>query len=274
MILINPFRSGYTYQARFLEMFYCLFIYFTRHYQFCKYQVADFIACPTGNNWSKSYLVNMIMIFLNDRIFHQLLWYLGNYQSWLLKIVWYLACYYHGQRPYAMLKAPVPSITVVKQHWAQSVLGWVTAYKRVNHTKDWLALLLARCWSHREEGIKKHTPSAWRVALWDPSVGSGPNSAGSVWPAGNNGHASLRDAWKQTNKQHVTTSIVLLELGDLVFSEISSRLDQKLVHYKTYLDSNYYQLLDWAVVFNYISYPLKPVNLIPPGLQMWKIYTS
>jgi hypothetical protein len=42
---------------------------------------------------------------------------------------------------------------------------------------------------------------AWRVALWDPSVGSGPNSAGSVWPAGNNGHASLRDAWKQTNKQ-------------------------------------------------------------------------
>jgi hypothetical protein len=49
------------------------------------------------------------------------------------------------QRPYAMLKAPVPSITVVKQHWAQSVLGWVTAYKRVNHTKDWLALLLARC---------------------------------------------------------------------------------------------------------------------------------
>jgi hypothetical protein len=43
------------------------------------------------------------------------------------------------QRPYAMLKAPVPSITVVKQHWAQSVLGWVTAYKRVNHTKDWLA---------------------------------------------------------------------------------------------------------------------------------------
>jgi hypothetical protein len=39
------------------------------------------------------------------------------------------------------------------------------------------------------------------VALWDPSVGSGPNSAGSVWPAGNNGHASLRDAWKQTNKQ-------------------------------------------------------------------------
>jgi hypothetical protein len=60
-----------------------------------------------------------------------------------------------SQRPYAMLKAPVPSITVVKQHWAQSVLGWVTAYKRVNHTKDWLALLLARCWSHREEGIKK-----------------------------------------------------------------------------------------------------------------------
>jgi hypothetical protein len=49
------------------------------------------------------------------------------------------------QRPYAMLKAPVPSITGVKQHWAQSVLGWVTAYKRVNHTKDWLALLLARC---------------------------------------------------------------------------------------------------------------------------------
>jgi hypothetical protein len=32
------------------------------------------------------------------------------------------------QRPYAMLKAPVPSITEVKQHWAQSVLGWVTAY--------------------------------------------------------------------------------------------------------------------------------------------------
>jgi hypothetical protein len=25
------------------------------------------------------------------------------------------------------------------------VLGWVTAYKRMNHTKDWLALLLARC---------------------------------------------------------------------------------------------------------------------------------
>jgi hypothetical protein len=103
-----------------------------------------------------------------------------------------------------MLKAPVPSITVVKQHWAQSVLGWVTAYKRVNHTKDWLALLLARCWSHREEGIKKHTPSAWRVALWDPSVGSGPNSAGSVWPAGNNGHASLRDAWKQNKNNNKT----------------------------------------------------------------------
>jgi hypothetical protein len=40
-----------------------------------------------------------------------------------------------------MLKAPVPSITEVLQHCAQLVLGWVTAYKRVNHTKDWLALL-------------------------------------------------------------------------------------------------------------------------------------
>jgi hypothetical protein len=127
-----------------------------------------------------------------------------------------------SQRPYAMLKAPVPSITVVKQHWAQSVLGWVTAYKRVNHTKDWLALLLARCWSHREEGIKKHTPSAWRVALWDPSVGSGPNSAGSVWPAGNNGHASLRDAWKQTNKQllepkQVATQVVQLPASNFKY---------------------------------------------------------
>jgi hypothetical protein len=55
------------------------------------------------------------------------------------------AIFNKGQRPYAMLKAPVPSITEVKQHWAQSVLGWVTAYKRVNHTKEWLALLLARC---------------------------------------------------------------------------------------------------------------------------------
>jgi hypothetical protein len=29
-------------------------------------------------------------------------------------------------------------------NWAQSLLGWVTAYKRVNHTYDWLELLLAR----------------------------------------------------------------------------------------------------------------------------------
>jgi hypothetical protein len=49
---------------------------------------------PTGNNWSKAYLVNMILISLNARTFHQLLWYLRNYQLWLLKIVWYLACYY------------------------------------------------------------------------------------------------------------------------------------------------------------------------------------
>jgi hypothetical protein len=54
-----------------------------------------------------------------------------------------------------MLKAPVPSITEVKQHWAQSVLGWVTAYKRVNHTKDWLALLLARC-----------CIASWGIDLW------------------------------------------------------------------------------------------------------------
>jgi hypothetical protein len=30
------------------------------------------------------------------------------------------------------------------------------------------------------------------------------------------------------------------------------------------IDSIYYQLLDIAVVFNYISYPLKHVNLIAP----------
>jgi hypothetical protein len=67
------------------------------------------------------------------------------------------------QRPYAMLKAPVPSITVVKQHWAQSVLGWVTAYKRVNHTKDWLALLLARC-CIASWGIDPDAP--WRRDAW------------------------------------------------------------------------------------------------------------
>jgi hypothetical protein len=42
--------------------------------------------------------------------------------------------------------------------------------------------------------------AAWRVVLWDPSVGSGPNSAGSVWPAGNNGHAS-----RKQNK-HITAA--------------------------------------------------------------------
>jgi hypothetical protein len=68
-----------------------------------------------------------------------------------------------GQRPYAMLKAPVPSITVVKQHWAQSVLGWVTAYKRLNHTKDWLALLLARC-CIASWGIDPDAP--WRRYAW------------------------------------------------------------------------------------------------------------
>jgi hypothetical protein len=39
----------------------------------------------------------MILISLNARTFHQLLWYLGNYQLWLLKIVWYLA-FYRGQK--------------------------------------------------------------------------------------------------------------------------------------------------------------------------------
>jgi hypothetical protein len=62
-----------------------------------------------------------------------------------------------------MLKAPVPSITVVKQHWAQSVLGWVTAYKRVNHTKDWLALLLDRC-CIASWGIDPDAP--WRRDAW------------------------------------------------------------------------------------------------------------
>jgi hypothetical protein len=146
---------------------------------------------PTGKNWSKSYLLDIRWSLWSLGIFHQLQSYLGS------------------QRPYAMLKAPVPLITVVKQHWAQSVLGWVTAYKRMNHTKDWLALLLARCWSHHEEGIKKPTPSAWRVALWDSSVGSGPNSAGSVWLAGHNGHASLRDAWKQQQQQSYLGNINL-----------------------------------------------------------------
>jgi hypothetical protein len=62
-----------------------------------------------------------------------------------------------------MLKAPVPSITVVKQHWAQSVLVWVTAYKRVNHTKDWLVLLLARC-CIASWGIDPDAP--WRRDAW------------------------------------------------------------------------------------------------------------
>jgi hypothetical protein len=39
----------------------------------------------------------------------------------------------------------------------------------------------------------------------------------------------------------VATTVVLLEM---VFSEISTRVDQNLVHCKTYLDFNYYQLLD------------------------------
>jgi hypothetical protein len=37
-----------------------------------------------------------------------------------------------------------------------------------------------------------------------------------------------------------------------------ARVDQNLVHFRAYLDSNYCKLLDWAVVFNYISYPLIP----------------
>jgi hypothetical protein len=79
------------------------------------------------------------------------------------------------QRPYAMLKVPVPSITEVKQHWAQSVLGLVTAYKRVNHTKDRLALLLARCGvvSHREELIQCLTTREGRIRHWFPQNGSG-----------------------------------------------------------------------------------------------------
>jgi hypothetical protein len=39
----------------------------------------------------------------------------------------------------------------------------------------------------------------------------------------------------------VATTVVLLEM---VFSEISTRVDQNLVHCKTYLDFKIYQLLD------------------------------
>jgi hypothetical protein len=92
---------------------------------------------------------------------------------------------------------------------------------------------------------------------------------------------SIRSDENYVVSSMVTTTVVLLEIWTLVFSEISTRVDQNLVHCKTYLDFNYYQLLDWAVVFNYISYPHKHVNLIPPGwctfdnlLQMWDIYTS
>jgi hypothetical protein len=71
----------------------------------------------------------------------------------------------------------------------------------------------------------------WRVALWDPSVGSGPNSAGSVWPAGNNGHASLRDAWKQTNKHFVCGSchsFFVLPYEIVVGAEICGRIHNPL----------------------------------------------
>jgi hypothetical protein len=78
-------------------------------------------------------------------------------------MIWYEDIHKTCTRTYAMLKAPVPSITVVKQHWAQSVLGWVTAYKRVNHTKDWLALLLARC-CIASWGIDPDAP--WRRDAW------------------------------------------------------------------------------------------------------------
>jgi hypothetical protein len=81
-----------------------------------------------------------------------------------------LDVYFFSQRPYAMLKAPVPSITVVKQHWAQSVLGWVTAYKRVNHTKDWLALLLARCciasWGIDPDASWRHDAWLYGTPRW------------------------------------------------------------------------------------------------------------
>jgi hypothetical protein len=78
----------------------------------------------------------------------------------------------------------------------------------------------------------------------------------------------------------VTTTVVLLEIWTLVFSEISTRAEWiKTWCIVKHLDLNYYQLLDWAVVFNYISYPHKHVNLILPGwctfdnlLQMWDIY--
>jgi hypothetical protein len=76
---------------------------------------------------------------------------------------------------------------------------------------------------------------------------------------------SIRSNENYVVSSMITTTVVLLEIWTLVFSEISTRVDQNLVHCKTYLDFNYYQLLDWAVVFNYISYPHKHVNLIPPG---------
>jgi hypothetical protein len=63
------------------------------------------------------------------------------------------------------------SITEVKQHWAHSVLGWVTAYKWVNHTNDWLALLFYRC-CIPSSGIV-FTPHKGRVRHWFPQDGSG-----------------------------------------------------------------------------------------------------
>jgi hypothetical protein len=94
-------------------------------------------------------------------------------------------------------RSGVPSITEVKQHWAQSVLGSVTAYKRVNHTKDWLALLLARCciaswvidlytWKMQWRDAVTHRSPWWLLGLET-----------CVWITKN----PIRDACKQTNKQ-------------------------------------------------------------------------
>jgi hypothetical protein len=54
---------------------------------------------------------------------------------------------------------------------------------------------------------------------------------------------SIRSDENYVVSSMVTTTVVLLEILTLVFSEMI-RVDQNLVHCKTYLDYNYYLLLD------------------------------
>jgi hypothetical protein len=97
----------------------------------------DFQSClnrisgPKLNIWRNNTILTTIYEFLTKQYSFSVRnwWNLGG-----IVILWWWTIILAFLRSF--LPLCVPSITEVKQHWAQSVLGWVTAYKRVN--PQWL----------------------------------------------------------------------------------------------------------------------------------------